>query len=817
MRRVAITGFALLATLLIVSAPVEAAATNTAIGSQHTTDTDFNNATTLDNVTVSGAGADAFVELATIAEFTDDFDSEAADSGIPDNWEAAGTWDTGDAANVSTQQALTGTQSVYVSTDADGSDQGIRPMEQPFGTAKTANISVSIYAPDGDRTEIKLLESGTRLAIISMRNGDLQYWDGTWNSISTTPNTDEWVNVTVYNFDTTADTYAVEWSAPGGSGTSTGLSMENAATNGYTDTYLTSSNADGYFDAFRIGSSEFADASTYISQTHSVDNAVTAKANLSNLNNVEVDVTVLADTNGDGTFETEAATNTFTTAGNKSLDISATSATDWRLNVTFVKTGANPTGELHDEAILFTNHEPLVDNGSGTPTGVLTQSKNTLQLQINDTEFGLAQGDSITVEFFVDNTSVGTDTLTANGTAQLTHTFSGGDHTWHVVASDDYGLSNTSQFFSVRTPANLTIREEVSPHSKVTAATATVTFYETVDDNPTIARRTAEDANITMAGLPTTAEFAVTVSAPGYYNRTVLIDDIFTQSTVFLLPTEQSASAVTYTIEDETGQFVGEGASIVVQRAINQSEYDSGGFSWMTIAGDRTGAANELTMTLEDEVRYRLRVSDGAGDTRIVGAHTVVAPDTVTLRPTAPDINVTDLDTWEWNATIENTTTGERIVFEFADPEGNTTDMLVQMYEQGNRSNRFANQTIAGPITFTRLTQSLTAEQADKNWVVEFSATRNGETISDKVVISQSTIGQITQLVPWVRHAIAALVIVLTAGLFSLVNVESGAVVTSFIAGGFWYVQWLPTAAGPAIGVALFVALFWKAASRRGG
>lgn len=386
-----------------------------------------------------------------------------------------------------------------------------------------------------------------------------------------------------------------------------------------------------------------------------------------------------------------------------------------------------------------------------------------------------------------------------------------------VVAFTDVP-TGTAQEARIQELGSLFIREETEPHELVTGSNATVTFYEVDDeDGPTIVQRSDDDddGEIPMTGLPVTEQFAVRVTAPDHYNRTVLIDDLAQQETVFLLNQTETADTIDFSIEDVTGQFTTEESEIVVQRAINKSHYDTGGLTWLAIAGDRTGAANQLSVDLQTGVRYRLRVSDGDGDVRIVGGYTTAGDDAVTLRPAAPGINVTDIDTYEWNATHQNTSAGDQIVFEFADPDDATTDMTVQIYEQGNKSNAFTNQTVSGPLGYVKLTQSLTEEQAEKNWVVEWDATRNDGTISDKAFVSQSTIEQITALVPWVRHAIAALVIILVAGLFSVVNAETGAVATTFVGGGFLYVGWLPVEAAGAVAVALFVVLGWKVASRR--
>lgn len=810
-RRAAPVVVALLLAYLTASAmPVAALQTNTAVGSNNTTDTDFNGADTLTGVVVtdSGSAADVFygnltiddVEDGDIAEWTGDTGVFEANSSVSHRGSNSIRYLGGSSGSI--DRSIPADD--YTNVSYWVNDSSFANENDPIVRFRSGTTDVIRIAIEGGGAEL----AGDDGSVVIFNSS------GTWVDTGINIQTDAWFKIEPFDIDYGANTFSIAVYDDSGTaqGTATGLEFDNAASQIDTVRLQGTGSADEYFiDDIHAVTTE--GTGTYIGGNHSVDNVVNGFTNLT-LQDTQTTVTWQEFTSGSWS---DIRTDTYTTTGNKSVDISSATATKLRVNVTFQSNGANPVAELHDEGVTFTNHEPAVDNSSGTPTGDLATSSPTLKIGVNDTEFGTAQGDSVTVEFFVDGNSVGTDTLTSNGTASVTASnLNGGDHTWHAVATDSYGLSNTSQDFAISIPSNLTIRNETSPHGPITGSNTSVTFYELADDNPTIIERNDSDGdgNISLSGLPVGSSFAVTVETPGYYNRTVLIDDIFTQSNVFLLNKDHSASRITFTIEDTTGAFTGSDAEILVQRAINQSKYNTGGVAWLTISGDRTGAANELVVQLQQNTRHRLKVSND-DETRIVGSYTPVGDDAVTLRPTAPSINVSAEGTYIWNATQINTSSGGRIEFEFYDPNSSTTDLTLFIYERGNKSNSFVNQTVSGPLGYAKVTQTLTEAESDKAWVVYFNATRDGSEISDSTVVSKGIVPQLAGLVPWVRHALAITAIVLILASFSVVNAETGAIVASFVGGGFWFVGWLPSGAGAAVGVALFTVFGWKIARRR--
>lgn len=156
--------------------------------------------------------------------FEDSFEDEAADSGVPEDWKTTASPST---VGVTTSRAYDGSQSM----EQDGG--GLRPAEQPYSTPITSNVEVAMYVTSGNRGDLNLFENETRRVLIRM-DGELKYYDGSnWQTISTTPNTDEWLFLRVENVDVSADTYDLYWETANGSGTETGIPAEGGFTDGY--------------------------------------------------------------------------------------------------------------------------------------------------------------------------------------------------------------------------------------------------------------------------------------------------------------------------------------------------------------------------------------------------------------------------------------------------------------------------------------------------------------------------------------------------------------------------------------------------------
>lgn len=197
---------------------------------------------------------------------SDSFEDEAADSGVPDGWEAVvdpmnyGHNRTAVTERVTTETAGDGEQSYHIVENETGNVIYSRPKYQPLSTPVTKNVSFWVnqttYNPDGGDTVsgLVLMEGtgSTENVRVAMRDGNLTRFDGSWTVISEVPNADEWVNIKIYNIDPDADTYDVYFETESGNtGTIEGNPMVADMVDGYDNT-ISMMDSEAYFDGFYV-------------------------------------------------------------------------------------------------------------------------------------------------------------------------------------------------------------------------------------------------------------------------------------------------------------------------------------------------------------------------------------------------------------------------------------------------------------------------------------------------------------------------------------------------------------------------------------
>lgn len=278
-------------------------------------------------------------------------------------------------------------------------------------------------------------------------------------------------------------------------------------------------------------------------------------------------------------------------------------------------------------AALETGVAPVANDTSMSPTGPLTQNSVTLQIDINDSDF--PEGDTVTGTFKVngpnDNSfqDVGTDSRSTNGTLSVNFdAHVGGDYDWQVELEDGYGKTDTSATKTFSAPAEVEIRNESEPHALITQTTGVeVRIFgsdETLDD------RSISDGTINMTGLPVNESYVFVVNPDGYHQRSIVIRDLFEQNQIYVLNESKPTATVTFALDDQTGRFADSDTTLIIQKSINKSIFDSSAaekYTWETIAGDRIGASEQYTVDLRQDDRYRLIVSNGQ-ETRTLGEYT---------------------------------------------------------------------------------------------------------------------------------------------------------------------------------------------------
>jgi hypothetical protein len=136
-------------------------------------------------------------------------------------------------------------------------------------------------------------------------------------------------------------------------------------------------------------------------------------------------------------------------------------------------------------AELRTNDPPELTNLS--PDGVtVTDPTQTLSVDVDDTSFCCASGDSVDVEFYdaSDDSQIGT-TQTITSTSTVTQSISlttNGAFSWYVIAEDKYGASTQSpdQTFTLDEPQPVVT--DISPADNTDLSEGPVTIEVTIED-----------------------------------------------------------------------------------------------------------------------------------------------------------------------------------------------------------------------------------------------------------------------------------------------------------------------------------------------
>jgi len=430
------------------------------------------------------------------------------------------------------------------------------------------------------------------------------------------------------------------------------------------------------------------------------------------------------------------------------------------------------------------------------PSGDLDSEPTQITAQINDTDFAL-DGDSLTVTINLDGSQVNQQTIGSNQTVTTSMPSSGqtgGAHDISIEVSDDYGNSE-SDASSYRVPDTLFVRNETN-HTELVAADGEVRFFTENE----VFTRSAPNGEVDLDGLPVNQDFIVEVdpTETNYTSRTIYLESIYDQESVYVLNTSQYGTVESrFVLDDPTGQFDSE-SIVQIERIINIS----GQTSYQTIIADEFGSEG-VTATLQEGQRYEISVIGDSG-TQNVGPYRADVSETVEVRPDAPSVNLTsDGTSYQYGAELRNDT----LEFAYDDPTGDTTELTVWIYERGNQSHLLQpNQTVFDIGSYSS-TVDLSVPESNTEWVVAFVVDRNGETNTHRVSLSNR--GDLTPPVGgnW-QQIVGVSLLVLFAGAFSVLNARIGAVIVSLVGGILWFIGFLGTAAtGASVTIAIFVAV----------
>lgn len=363
-----------------------------------------------------------------------------------------------------------------------------------------------------------------------------------------------------------------------------------------------------------------------------------------------------------------------------------------------------------------------------------------------------------------------------------------------------------------RRAGTVTVFNETSPDNPIDNKNLSLTVTVFSNDQ-VVSQETVTNGRFALVGIDAgRGPFLITVTADGFVTRTVVVPDLFVNQSIFVLPTSEQRVETRFELEDNTGQFPSERALIFVDKIIDRS----GTSRYRTIRSGPAAPGGGITTILDQGETYRLRVSDGTGNVRILGTYTAKTAQTVTLSIGRIEFQLKNKTSFQVGADRPQP---DRVQFRFEAGQTNASKVSVTVHELNNVSNTLQSTTQFDVANLT-LTETLSAAQQNKTFVANYSVTVDGQTV-DGVLRFGGGEGSQSPGVPldsaWKeRISIGGLLII--GSLFSAGNIRVGAIVVPGLGGLLWLVGWLPPVTGAvAVATSFIVGVIYTVSTGGGG
>jgi hypothetical protein len=354
------------------------------------------------------------------------------------------------------------------------------------------------------------------------------------------------------------------------------------------------------------------------------------------------------------------------------------------------------------------------------------------------------------------------------------------DNTGEVTFEDVEPGTNDVRIRSL----TLTIRE-IAPDVPVVQgpnSSVTVRLFEEGSDR--VFTRTTTTGIIALTEFPDQTEFTVTAEADGFVTRRTFIGSVREQQDIYLLNESAPTAGVRFSISDRTGDFSGNRqATLQVERAVNATDTAAENNEYEAVAGDVVGAQLTFDAELETDVRYRVSISNDAGDTRQLGAFLVKGPREINLVISGIDQSIqapSPQPVVNISQTADAQADGNRTIdFVYTDPGANTSSVDVRIEEAGNASNVIARASESDPdgVSQLKFSETFTGPAADQRLVANYSATlEDGSEVSGVRAFGQQQFPLLTQLDPGWAKIFGVGFLLVFGGVFSVANARIGAV-----------------------------------------
>ena len=390
-----------------------------------------------------------------------------------------------------------------------------------------------------------------------------------------------------------------------------------------------------------------------------------------------------------------------------------------------------------DSLSLVSSDEPTLSMAAPSGGDTVSSSPVDLTISVSDDDFGA--GDSVSVEFFdaSDDSSLGTDTVTSDGTASASFDDAeGGANSWYAVASDQSGNEVTSETFTFNAPDKLRIYSETDPDQLIsTNTTLRVRFF--VEGQETVIERETNNGVVDLEGLPVDQRFIVTVRANesnSFTYRRIVIDSLVETQDAYLLNQSEPNSQILFQLDDPTGEFPPESTTLYVEKPITK-DFDGDGTTetrYEVMAGDTFGASAQFPIVLQDDSRYRLRVESEDGSSRILGAYSVSGEAVEPLQIQRVNLEG-DADTGAaLQSTIEGPENDRNLYIRYVDP-GEETERVEYRVIDATDNTVYIENTTRTSDTFADVYNLPANATGEMSYKVEYQIERSGNVTGGSV------------------------------------------------------------------------------------
>lgn len=327
--------------------------------------------------------------------------------------------------------------------------------------------------------------------------------------------------------------------------------------------------------------------------------------------------------------------------------------------------------------------------------------------------------------------------------------------------------AGSHQIDFVRGPSVLSVYNETRPTQLVDEnVSLRVRFF--TQDGETVEERQVTDGTVPLQGLPTGEEIVVTVDGNNskYEYRRIILESLYQQRDVYLLPSSQPSIDVVFALNDKTGEFDPQESRLFVEAPVRK-DFDGDGNNetrYVTIVGDHFGADGRFPAVIRPNERYRLRVVNDDGQTRVLGAYSAANGGIIEVPIGSVSIDGRGVGEASFGSALveDNGTRYVRVRYE--DSENLTSELDLEITSDDGGGTIRPNSTEVGPFgTYTETYQLPASAPDDVTYEIRYHAERDNrrDAGGTRYVGSTTTIfdgtlpvnEQVLSLVGWVSMA----------------------------------------------------------------